>query len=58
MQDRHYYRAFTPRALLNLAIEEGINPEMAIAIAEEFAEEIDLPRMVGQFTFKGDGHAD
>jgi hypothetical protein len=33
-QDRDYYRSLTVDNLLLLAREEGINPEMAIAIAE------------------------
>lgn len=38
MQDRDYYRSLTPERLLLTAREEGINPEMAIAIAEALAE--------------------
>lgn len=49
--DRAYYRSLSARALLVLAVEEGINPEMAVAIAEELAEEAGLPRMVGKFHF-------
>lgn len=34
-QDRDYYRSLTVDNLLLLAREEGINPEMAIVLAEE-----------------------
>lgn len=34
-QDRDYYRSLDAEILLLLAREEGINPEMAIALAEE-----------------------
>lgn len=51
MQDRDYYRSMPTRVLLILAAEEGLNPEMAIAIAEELASVEEMPRMVGQFAF-------
>lgn len=41
MQDRDYYRSLTSERLLLLAREEGINPEMAIAIAEALAEALE-----------------
>lgn len=49
--DRDYYRSLSSRALLVQAVEDGINPEMAVAMAEHLALSIDLPRMVGRFTF-------
>ena len=39
--DRSYYRALGTKALINEAREEGINPEMAIAIAERLARDFD-----------------
>ena len=57
MHDRDYYRALPIGVLLNLAVEEGINPEMAIALAEGVAELLSKPRMVGRFTFNHEGGA-
>lgn len=49
--DRDHYRAMPARALLVLAVEDGINPEMAIAIAEELARKEFMFGMIGQFSF-------
>lgn len=53
--DRDYYRAIPVRILLILAVEQGLNPEMSIAIAEKLAEHLKLNRMLGKFTFAPDG---
>lgn len=36
--DRDYYRCLTTAELLALARDEGINPEMAVAMAERLSE--------------------
>lgn len=36
--DRDFYRAMTAASLLNYARERGLNPELAIAMAEKLGE--------------------
>ena len=55
MHDRAYYRSLTTRQLLLHASEVGINPEMAIAIANELAEEMGESCMIGSFRFNHEG---
>lgn len=49
--DRDYYRGYSPVALLRLAREEGMNEEMAVAIAEHLASEYRLQHTLGQYHF-------
>lgn len=49
--DRDYYRGYSPVALLRLAREDGLNKEMAIAIAEHLASEYHLQHTRGQYHF-------
>ena len=51
MNDRTYYRSLTTGKLLLHASEVGINPEMAIAIADELAELVGEIRLSGSFRF-------
>jgi len=51
MHDRDYYRAWPAGLMLQTAVEDGLNPELAIAIAEELAIVFGSPRMVGQIHF-------
>ena len=52
MQDRDYYRALDSHRLLTLAREEGINPEMAIALADRVANlDYGVSHMTGSFHF-------
>lgn len=37
--DRDYYRALSADSLLTLAAENGIDPEMAVALAEALADQ-------------------
>ena len=50
MHDRDYYRSLDAAKLLILAVEDGINPEMAIALADKLAKTY-APILVGGFTF-------
>lgn len=51
--DRDFYRSLSHRSLLLVAEEEGINPEMAIALAEALAEAYDPARCRrGHFHFR------
>lgn len=50
MHDRDYYRSLDAIKLLILAVESGINPEMAIALADKLASTY-APILVGGFTF-------
>ena len=55
MHDRAYYRSLTTRQLLLHASEVGINPEMAIAISDELAEEAGESYLIGSFRFNHEG---
>lgn len=54
MHDRDYYRALSSLQLLTVAGEDGINPEMAIALAEHLADKLYYPTgaKTGKFHFK------
>lgn len=49
--DRDYYRAMSVGTLLTAALEDGINPEMAIVIAEELAIRTIWGEYTGKFHF-------
>lgn len=52
MHDRDYYRACSPDVLLKQAQEQGINPEMAIVLAEALAYASGYRnRLQGKFAF-------
>ena len=55
MHDRVYYRSLTTRKLLLHASEVGINPEMAIALANELAEKARESYLIGSFRFNHEG---
>ncbi|MDE2103915.1 MAG: hypothetical protein KGL39_42155 [Patescibacteria group bacterium] len=50
MHDRDYYRSLDAIKLLIMAVENGINSEMAIALADKLASTY-APILVGGFTF-------
>lgn len=49
--DRAYYRALHPGALIELARDEGLNEELAIAITERLAYQLDRRELIGCFHF-------
>jgi len=49
--DRDYYRSLGTALLLRIAREEGLNQEMAIAIAERLAAEDRAEHTIGQYHF-------
>lgn len=53
-RDRCDYRVMSPMALTTLALEEGLDPEMAIAIAEKLRRVIAPFEEVRGFFFKED----
>jgi hypothetical protein len=50
-RDRDDYRSMSPKALTDLARDEGINPEMAIAMAEKLRRIISPYEDVRGFVF-------
>jgi len=48
VKDRCDYRVMPADALLREAVETGINPEMAVALADHLAHRV-APSMVGKF---------
>ncbi len=50
-RDRCDYRAMDAQRLLELARDNGIDPEMAIALADALAEAFALGHWRGQFRF-------
>lgn len=51
--DRDYYRSLSDVVLVDAARREGVNPEMAIALAERLADKVYYPSgyLRGCFTF-------
>lgn len=49
--DRDYYRSYSVRDLLRLAREDGINPEMAIVLAEQLATTLREVHTLGCYHF-------
>lgn len=57
---REYYRSLSDERLVTLAREEGINPEMAIAVVERLAvrsTQVDSSKLGFEFNFNGGTNA-
>jgi len=49
--DRDYYRALGTHSLLTHARENGLNPELAIAVTERLAAKEHWANLIGHFHF-------